>query len=264
MSSQTLPRPTVAVHSVSAVASRVDWGGGAYVGLQEGRTVASNRLGTRRKSLGRELADELRRRILAGDFPPGSKLPSEADIGAEYEVSRVTVRTALQALESRGLADIRHGSGTFVSNNADGIRAGLQELRSMTETIREMGHEPTMDRRALELRPATDREAAKLGIDVGDQVWSVERAVHVDGEPVAFSHDVIATAVLPAPTPDRSGTIDLTREQLGNGSVFAELEARGLLMVRSLAEILYSRTYFVEGKFQFVILRNPLIPDSSG
>lgn len=252
--------------------------------------MVSNRLGTRRKSLGRELADELRRRILAGDFPPGSKLPSEAEIGAEYEVSRVTVRTALQSLESRGLADIRHGSGTFVSNIADGIRAGLQELRSMTETIREMGHEPTMDRRALELRPATDREADKLGIDIGDQVWSVERAVHADGEPVAFSHDVIATAVLPAPTPDRSGTIDLSREHLGNASVFAELETRGLVMVRSLAEIhavsatdlawirdestnslyllldqlhvgkhgepiLYSRTYFVEGKFQFVILR---------
>lgn len=72
---------------------------------------------------------------------------------------------------------------------------------------------------------------------LGAPAWSVERAVHADGERVTFSHDVIATAVLPAPTADRSGTIDLSREQLGNGSVFAELEARGLLMVRSLAEI---------------------------
>lgn len=94
--------------------------------------------------------------------------------------------TVMRPLESRGLADIRHGSGTFSSNIAGGIRAGLQELRSMTETIGEMGHEPTMDRRALELRPATNHEAHELGNDVGDQVWSFERAVHADDEPVAF------------------------------------------------------------------------------
>ena len=45
---------------------------------------------------------------------------------------------------------------------AVGIRAGLQELRSITETIREMGFEPTMERRALELRPATEHEAERL------------------------------------------------------------------------------------------------------
>lgn len=252
--------------------------------------MGTNRLRTGRHSLSRELSDDLRRRIVSGEFSPGSKLPSEAELGSDYEVSRVTVRAALQALEARGLADIRHGSGTFVSRVAGGIRAGLQELRSITETIRDMGHEPTMCRRAIELRAATDHEAAKLGIAPGDEVWSIERSVHADGEPVAYSHDVIATAVLAAPEADADGRVDLDGVSLGNDSVFGELERRGLELNRALAEIhavapidlpwrlderssapyllldqlhegrhgepiLYSRTYFVEGKFQFVVLR---------
>lgn len=244
----------------------------------------------RRKSLGRTLAQELRGRIVAGEFPPGSKLPSEAEIGAEYEVSRVTVRTALQLLESRGLVDVRHGAGSFVSNHGRGIRAGLQELRSITETIREMGFEPTMERRSLELRPATDHEAERLAVDPGDEVWSIERVVQADGEAVAYSYDVIPTSAIPTPPHGVDGTVDLGGVQLGYGSVFAALEAAGLMPVRALAEIhaassrdvgshhadddgrlyllldqlhedreglpiAYSRTFFVEGRFQFVVLR---------
>lgn len=253
-----------------------------------GRTNDTVR-GRRRTGLGRELAEELRARIFAGEFPPGAKLPSEAEIGAEYEVSRVTVRTALQLLESRGLVDVRHGSGSFVANSHGGIRAGLQELRSITDTIREMGFEPTMDRRVLELRPATEHEAERLAIAAGDLVWSVERAVNADGQPVAYSYDVIPTTVFPAPSPTGDGSYDLSGQTLGQGSVFAALEAAGAHPERALAEVhavssrdvashegsddglyllldqlhedrsgrpvAYSRTYFVEGRFQFVILR---------
>jgi GntR family transcriptional regulator len=239
-----------------------------------------------RRSLGRDVADDLRRRILDGELKPGSKLPSEAELGAHYGVSRVTVRAALQLMESRGLADIRHGSGTYVAANGDGIRAGLQELRSITDTIRELGHEPSMRRLSVALRPATAREGARLGIDPGVEVWSIARSIFADEEVVAYSDDVIPTSVVPAP----SGGLDPDLERLGQYSVFAELEARGLAPVRAVAEVhavtaadlpfaadlgddqlyllldqrhetargrpvLYSRTYFVEGRFQFVILR---------
>lgn len=241
---------------------------------------------TKRRSLGRDVADDLRRRILRGELGAGSKLPSEAELGAHYGVSRVTVRAALQLMESRGLADIRHGSGTYVATNGDGIRAGLQELRSITETIRELGHEPSMQRQDLALRPATAREAARLGVEPDAEVWSVTRSIFADGEVVAYSYDVIPTSVVAAPP----GPLDPAVERLGRGSVFAELEARGFAPVRAVAEVhavtarelpvtlhdgedqlyllldqrhetergrpvLYSRTYFVEGRFQFVILR---------
>lgn len=237
----------------------------------------------RRTILGRGVADDLRRRIRAGEFAPGQKLPSESQLGSEYGISRVTVRTALQLLESRGLVDIRHGAGSFVTTAAvAGIRAGLQELLSISETIRELGYTPSMERRALERRPATPEEAARLRIAAGDEVWSLDRAVRADDQVVAYSHDLIPVPLL--------GDADSAGEGgLGTSSVFAELTRRGFEIVRAVAElhvvsatdmtvhpdedhalyllldqlhetsageaVLYSRTYFVEGRFQFVILR---------
>ena len=175
---------------------------------------------------------------------------------------------------------------------SDDSGGGAKAAASITETIREMGFEPTMERRVLELRPATEHEAERLAIEPGDEVWSIERAVNADGEAVAYSYDVIPTSALPAPARRVDGTVDLRGEQLGNGSVFAALESAGLISVRAHAEIhaassrevgshhavdddegrlyllldqlhedrsglpiAYSRTYFVEGRFQFVVLR---------
>lgn len=59
------------------------------------------------------IAAELRRRLRAGDFPPGVPLPSEAELVAEYVVSRNTVRRAYQSLVEAGLVVVRHGAGAF-------------------------------------------------------------------------------------------------------------------------------------------------------
>jgi GntR family transcriptional regulator len=232
------------------------------------------------RNLGRALAETLRARIVAGEFPPGTRLPSETRLAAEYDVSRVTVRTAIKLLESQGFVDVRHGSGTFVNDFGDGIRSGLQELRSITETIREMGFEPGMERHSYAVRPATDHESSRLALDAGADVIAIERAVLADGQAVAFSYDAVPRSALP----------DVDVADLGQQSVFDAMRQMGKDPARALAEVhavvsddvgwgpqrpdpglyllldqvhfdrsgerlMYSRTYFVEGRFQFVILR---------
>jgi len=234
------------------------------------------------RPLGRDLADDLRTRILGGEFGPGDKLPSETDLAAAYGVARVTVRTALQLLQSRGLAYTRHGSGTYVAPISGDIRAGLQELRSITDVIRELGHEPAMRRHRRDLRPSTPTEAERLALEAGELLWSVERSILADGEAVAYSHDLIPAFLVP------EGSVEADR--LGEHSVFAALQACGVHIARAVAAVhavdaidasfvpddapgalyllldqvhetrqgrpvLHSRTYFVEGRFQFVILR---------
>ena len=233
-----------------------------------------------RVPLSRRLTDELRRRILSGSWPGGSRMPSELELASAYRVSRITVRTALKALESQGLVEIRHGSGTYVADFGEKIRAGLQELRSMTETIRELGREPGMEWRCLERRAATADEARRLDLSPGAMVLATERAVLADGEVVAYSYDTLRLEGLPP------NFIDL----LGHGSTFAAFEQVGVTPVRAFATLhavqsdevgwgpgrpanglyllldqvhfaagsqplMYSRTYFVEGRFEFVILR---------
>ncbi|MFF5720623.1 GntR family transcriptional regulator [Streptomyces buecherae] len=56
----------------------------------------------------------LERRIAEGVYPPGTKLPSEAQLKAEFGITRYTARAALSALQERGLVESRQGVGTVV------------------------------------------------------------------------------------------------------------------------------------------------------
>ena len=233
-----------------------------------------------RASLTRRISDDIRRRILAKEWAPGEKIHSESELSTTYKVSRVTVRTALKTLEYQGLVDIRHGSGTYVNDFGRAIPTGLNELRSMSETISELGYEPGMEYKIADVRPATDLEREKLQLDTPDSVLYLERAVLADGKAVAFSYDTINISSLPS---------DVV-EEMKKGSVFASLDTINSRPIRALAEVdavidknvgwgsqrpaddlflllqqvhyagdgeplMYSRTYFMKGRFQFLILR---------
>ncbi|SIQ70839.1 transcriptional regulator, GntR family [Rhizobium sp. RU35A] len=65
-------------------------------------------------TLAARLSDTLRQAIGAGQFPPGSKLPSEAQLGETHGVSRTVVREAIAALRADRLVEARQGAGVFV------------------------------------------------------------------------------------------------------------------------------------------------------
>jgi GntR family transcriptional regulator, transcriptional repressor for pyruvate dehydrogenase complex len=56
-----------------------------------------------------QIVEQLQRLILSGKLPPGTRLPSERAMMAEFQVSRPTVREALRVAESMGLVSVRHG-----------------------------------------------------------------------------------------------------------------------------------------------------------
>lgn len=66
------------------------------------------------RRLYRQIAEQLRKLIAAGEFPAGERLPAERDLAAQLRVSRPSVREALIALEVEGLVEIRGGSGVYV------------------------------------------------------------------------------------------------------------------------------------------------------
>ena len=63
-----------------------------------------------------EAIDRLKRRIESGEFVPGHKLPPEATLAAELELSRLSLREAVRALVMAGVLEVRHGAGTFVTD----------------------------------------------------------------------------------------------------------------------------------------------------
>lgn len=70
----------------------------------------------RQERLSGSVARELEKMILEGLLEPGDRLPSERQLAQELEVSRPSLREALQKLEAAGLVETRHGGGTYVRN----------------------------------------------------------------------------------------------------------------------------------------------------
>lgn len=79
----------------------------------------------RNEAMYRRLADAIRTGINDGTYPAGSLLPSEANLSAEYGVSRPTVRQALAALRTEGLVKVQMGKGSFVRSSHDTPRLTL-------------------------------------------------------------------------------------------------------------------------------------------
>jgi len=70
----------------------------------------------------RQIAEQLRVLIKAGEFAPGTRLPAERDLARQLGVSRPSVREALIALEVAGWVEVRGGSGVYATDRPGGSR----------------------------------------------------------------------------------------------------------------------------------------------
>jgi GntR family transcriptional regulator len=138
---------------------------------QEGRT-------TMRTIRYQEIAQTLRARVAAEG--PGHVLASESELSAEFEVSRVTIRRALETLRDEGLLESRQGFGWFVA--AAPVRQRLASLETIEQQLEKGGVQPR--RRILEFAfvDAPAHVAERLGCE---HVLRVKRLNLADGAPFA-------------------------------------------------------------------------------
>lgn len=105
-----------------------------------------------------EVVDQLRSLILAGHYPPGSRLPAERDLARSLGVNRSSLREALKKLENMGLLTIRQGDGTRITNFME--HAGLELVQHLIP-LADSGY-PRIIRDAMEFRLFYCREVARL------------------------------------------------------------------------------------------------------
>jgi DNA-binding GntR family transcriptional regulator len=116
-------------------------------------------------------------------------------------VSRGTLRTALQRLESSGEIVRRQGSGTFVANTPGPIALdeGLERLESYSSLARRRGVALSVKDLAIERTALTPELAHTFGVDRATRATSISRVLLADGEPAAIMVDTIHPDVeLPA------------------------------------------------------------------
>ncbi len=88
----------------------------------------------RRPSLAQRLVLVLSEKIHAGEWPAGSKLPTEQVLTEAHGVSRTTVREALSRLQAEGLVETRRGIGTFVVDAVRPVNRGEARRRAAPAT----------------------------------------------------------------------------------------------------------------------------------
>ena len=141
-------------------------------------------------------AQSLRRRLADEPWAAGDRLPSEPTLAKELGVSRVSVRAALAQLETEGLVNRRHGSGTFVNSVRPLVRSLHLNVGS-DELIRSRGHVPAVSEMSWRREAADDEVADRLAIERGTPVVHLYRVRTSDGTPVTVSHDFFAAALVP-------------------------------------------------------------------
>lgn len=81
-----------------------------------------------------EIIESLRQDIVTARLPDGERLPSEKELSEQFGVSQPTVREAVRALETMGLVEVLHGTGTFVRSQGDyALASALQTLLQLKQ-----------------------------------------------------------------------------------------------------------------------------------
>ena len=180
----------------------------------------------------RQVADDIRGRIDAGQYPPGDALPSEPALMEEYGVSRPTLREAIKLLRNEGRLTVEHGRGMFVRTPATVRRLSrtrLSRAARATDTgafrgdAVAAGFTPTSST-VVRFEPADDRVAALLQIEPGDELTVRDRVMKADGAVVQLAVSWLS----------RSVTQNTMIEQVdtGPGGVYARLEEAGHSLTR--------------------------------
>jgi GntR family transcriptional regulator len=136
------------------------------------------------KALHAQISDWVLNQIDGGVLKPDQKLPSENELAENFDVSRVTVRRALQTLESKSIIYRCQGLGSFVKDNRPA--QSLVKLTDFNEDMKNAGMMASSKVISYDQVEVGKKLAEILGIQEGHKVFKIERLRLADNEPIAF------------------------------------------------------------------------------
>ncbi len=143
----------------------------------------------------RQLYTSLKKEIKEGRYKPGTFLPTESEMEAEYGVSRTTVRRAISLLTNEGYLSVTQGRGTEVQDISTSQR--LNKITSFTETLRQRGYQVTTQGLALEKIPAPPFIKDTLSLKEGEPVYHIQRVQCADGKPICIIENYLMASLIP-------------------------------------------------------------------
>jgi GntR family histidine utilization transcriptional repressor len=142
-----------------------------------------------------QVKQHLKEQLSRGRWPPGALMPSEAELVAQFGVSRMTVNRALRELQSEGLVDRVQGVGTFAAQLYR-VSSTLT-IRDLHSEIVERGHRHHAEVHVARQEPATAALAQRLGLADGAPVFHTLIVHHENGVPLQCEDRYVNPACAP-------------------------------------------------------------------
>jgi len=140
----------------------------------------------------RQIAEDLRRQIEAGELAPGAQLRTELELREKYNASRNTVRDAVKWLITRGMVETRPGQGTYVVQKispfvttltGDAASGGNDEGPVYASEVKAMRRKPEAPAPRVEIQQADSDTAGALQVPEGSMVVSRHQRRLIDQTP---------------------------------------------------------------------------------
>jgi GntR family transcriptional regulator len=180
--------------------------------------------------------------IAQGEIRPGDQLPTEDALLERFQVSRITVRRAIQNLVRRGLLEIRRGLGTFVLSPR--IEAELTKLTGFVEDMSAAGRKATARVVSQGVVAASARVAERLQLTKGTKVMQIRRVRLADDTPISFDETWLPLALgkqIVRNDLRRHPIFTLLEEEYGVPLVEADYELEATIASEAVADALQIR-----------------------
>ena len=132
--------------------------------------------------------------IESGKMASGARIPPELEIARTLNISRITVRQAIDELMTRGIVYREQGRGTFVSRPA---MEGIRGVSSFTEDMRSRGRNFRTEVLSVSKSEPDETIREKLKLEPGETVVQLIRKRVVEGEPWALQYSSIPSSTAP-------------------------------------------------------------------
>ncbi len=142
-----------------------------------------------------QLKEELKKKILKGEFKEGDLLPSEREFSERYDISSTTIRRALNDLVHENFLERKAGKGTFVRMGK--VKRDLRKVIGFTQNMKEMGLVPSTRVLSKRVVPANLFSMERMGLSKGDKIVKLERLRLANDVPMMLEARYIRTDLCP-------------------------------------------------------------------
>lgn len=132
-----------------------------------------------------QIADFLIKEIVEGVYKEGDKIPTEVELISQFNVSRTTIRLAMNQLIEKGLVEKKSGKGTFVKKSK--VYHPIGEFKSLYNTLLESNISAETELVDFRRVKGTDHVCEQLELPKDSDVLEVRRLYHVKNIPIALA-----------------------------------------------------------------------------